>query len=179
MAIQVALLRGINVGRCNRIAMSDLRALLGTLGFPGVESLLQSGNLVFDSGRRTAAELECLLEVETARRLNVPVHYVVRSAKEWGMVVARNPFPEEAKHDPSHLVVMFLKTTPPAPEVQALQDATRPERIRSEGKHLYVVYPEGIGDSKLTNALIEKKLGVRGTARNWNTVLKLAALCKL
>ena len=61
--------------------------------------------------------------------------------------------------------------------MQALQAAIQgPERIRADGKHLYVVYPAGIGRSKLTNSLIEKKLGTRSTGRNWNTVLKLSAL---
>jgi uncharacterized protein (DUF1697 family) len=93
-------------------------------------------------------------------------------------VVAGNPFPDEAERDPGHLVVMFLKTAPRAKAVQALQAAIEgPESVRAAGKHLYVAYPAGIGRSKLTNTLIEKKLGVRGTGRNWNTVLKRAALC--
>jgi uncharacterized protein (DUF1697 family) len=179
MAIHVALLRGINVGGQNLVAMADLRELLGALGFAGVQSLLQSGNLVFDGGHRTGAELERLLEVETAKRLGVAADYVVRSAAEWGTLIARNPFREEAKRAPGHLLVMFLKTAPRARDVQALQAAILgPERIRSAGKQLYVVYPEGIGRSKFTGTLIEKNLGVRGTGRNWNTVLKLAALCQ-
>jgi uncharacterized protein (DUF1697 family) len=178
MSIHVALLRGINVGGRNRVAMSELRELLGALGFAGAKSLLQSGNLVFESDGRTATELERLLEVATARRLDVTADYLVRSADEWQTMVAGNPFPEEAERDPGHLVVMFLKTAPRAEDVQALQAAIEgPERIRAEGKHLYVAYAAGIGRSKLTSTLIEKKLGVRGTGRNWNTVLKLAALC--
>jgi uncharacterized protein (DUF1697 family) len=178
MTIHVALLRGINVGGRNLVAMSDLRELLETLGFPGAKSLLQSGNLVFESNRRTGAELEHLLEAETAKRLGVAADYLVRSAEEWEAVVARNPFPEEAKRDPAHLLVMFLKAAPQARDVQALQTAIEgPERLQARGKHLYVVYPAGIGRSKLTGTLIEKKLGVRGTGRNWNTVLKLAGLC--
>jgi uncharacterized protein (DUF1697 family) len=149
------------------------------LEFTGVKSLLQSGNLVFESPRRTGDELERLLEEETARRLNVTPDYVVRSAEEWEAVVARNPFPEEAKRDPGRLLVVFLKTAPQAKDVRALQDAIKgPETVRSVGKQLYVVYPDGMGRSKLTNTLIEKKLNRRGTARNWNTVLKLAALCQ-
>jgi uncharacterized protein (DUF1697 family) len=178
MAMHVALLRGINVGGHNLVAMSDLRNLLGALGFAGAKSLLQSGNLVFDSERLTGTELERLLEVETAKRLGVTPDYLVRSAAEWGTLVARNPFPQEAKDDPAHLLVMCLKAAVPAKNVQALRAAIKgAERVRAVGKQLYVVYPEGIGRSKLTNTLIEKKLGVRGTGRNWNTVLKLAALC--
>src|SRR5260370_20147967 len=159
MPIQIALLRAINVGGRNQVAMSDLRDLLGVLGFAGAKSLLQSGNLVFESDRRTSAGLERLLEVETAKRLGVTADYLVRSAAEWETIVARNPFPSEAKRDPSHLVIMFLKAAAQAKDVQALQAAIQgPESVRAEGKHLYVVYPAGIGSSKLTNILIEKKL---------------------
>jgi len=177
MSIHVALLRGINVGGRNMVAMSDLRNLLEALGFADARSLLQSGNLVFRSNRRTGSSLERLLEIETAKRLAVSIDYLVRSREEWDKIVARNPFPDEAKRDPSHLVVTFLKSVPQANDVKALQAAIRgPEIVRSEGKQLYVVYPNGIGRSKLTNTLIEKTLASRATGRNWNTVLKLAAL---
>src|SRR5262245_19230826 len=99
MSRQVALLRGINVGGHNKLAISDLRELFEGLGFTHVSSLLQSGNLVFHADRRTGAALECLLEAETAKRFNVSADYLVRSAKEWQRVVAGNPFPKEAELD--------------------------------------------------------------------------------
>jgi uncharacterized protein (DUF1697 family) len=177
MPIHIALLRGINVGGRNLVSMSDLRDLLQDLGFRGVKSLLQSGNLIFHSDRRTGTALERLLEVESENRLDVSADYFVRTSGEWENVVARNPFPEEAKRDPSHLIVLFLKEAPEMKDVKALQATIRgPEIVRADGKQLYIVYPAGIGDSKLTNAVIEKTLGLRGTGRNWNTVLKLAAL---
>lgn len=179
MSMHVALLRAINVGGRNKVAMSDLRDLLESLGFAGARSLLQSGNLVFPSDRLTGAALERRLEVETAKRFNLSVDFLCRTGKEWETIVAHNPFPEAAEHDPSHLVVVFLKSAPPATDVKALQAAiVGPEVVRCDGKQLYAVYPAGIGESKLTNALIEKKLGTRGTARNWNTILKLAALVR-
>jgi uncharacterized protein (DUF1697 family) len=179
MSIQVALLRGINVGGRCLVAMAELRALVEELGFSDVKTLLQSGNLVFEGDRRKGVELERLLETETTRRLNVTVDYVVRSAKEWQEVIAGDPFPKEARLDPSHLVVVFLKAKPQAQDVQALEAAIRgPERLHALSKHLYIVYPIGIGQSKLTGTVIEKKVGLRGTARNWNTVMKLAALCE-
>jgi uncharacterized protein (DUF1697 family) len=177
MPNHIALLRGINVGGRNLVAMSDLRNLLGAMGFTGAQSLLQSGNLIFQSDRRTGTALERLLEAETKKRLAASVAYFVRTAAEWETIVARNPFPDEAKRDPGHLVVQFLKEEPGVDKVKALQAAIRgPEIVRTEGRQLYVVYPAGIGKSKLTNALIEKTLGQRGTGRNWNTVQKLAAL---
>jgi uncharacterized protein (DUF1697 family) len=179
MSIHVAFLRGINVGGHNKVTMSDLRDLLGELGFAGVTSLLQSGNLVFESDRQTGACLERLLEKETAQRLGVSADYVLRSADELEKTVAHNPFPKEAKDNPSHLLVMFLKTAPPAKEVDALRASIQgPEIIGCDGKQLYIAYPAGIGRSKLTATVIEQKLASRGTARNWNTIRKLLALSK-
>ncbi len=177
MRVYLALLRGINVGGHKQVAMADLRALLTHLGFLDARSLLQSGNLVFRGNARTGAHLERLLEAEAAKRLHLQTDFFVRTAEEWKALVAQNPFRKEAERDPGHLLVMFLKDAPDVASVEALQAAiTGPERVRAEGRHAYVVYPIGIGRSRLTNALIEKKLGTRGTGRNWNTVLKLGAL---
>jgi uncharacterized protein (DUF1697 family) len=180
MPIQIALLRAINVGGHAAVAMADLRDLLTRLGLLEPQSLLQSGNLVFRSGPGTGAALERLLETEAEKRLRLRTDFFVRTAPEWKAVVARNPFGREAERDPGHLLVMFLKELPDAGRVKAVQAAIKgPEVVRAEGRQLYIVYPEGIGRSRLTGTLIEKKLGGRGTARNWNTVLKLAALAKL
>src|SRR3954470_18627202 len=110
MPVHIALLRGINVGGRNLVAMAALRELCSDLGFAGATTLLQSGNVVFRSSRKADATLERLLERETAERLGVAADYVVRSADEWEQVVARNPFPKQATDDPSHLIVMFLKS---------------------------------------------------------------------
>lgn len=177
MPMHVALLRGINVGGHNPIAMSDLRDLLGRLGLTDARSLLQSGNLVFGSHRLTGEKLEHLLETETAKRLAVTADYLVRTADEWRAIIAKNPFPDEAERDPSHLLVMCLKAAAAKKDVQALEAAIRgPEIVRAIGRQLYLVYPAGIGRSKLTGTLIENRLKTRGTARNWNTVQKLAEL---
>jgi uncharacterized protein (DUF1697 family) len=177
MSAQVALLRGINVGGHAMVSMSDLRGLLERLGFQDVRSLLQSGNLVFRGGRRTGSSLEDFLEAEARKALGVQADFIVRTGVEWAALVARNPFPVEAKRDPGHLTVVFLKEAANAKEVEALRAAIRGrEVIQGDGRHLYAVYPDGMGRSKLTHALIESKLGTRGTARNWNTVLKINAL---
>src|SRR5262245_20317626 len=114
MAVQIALLRAINVAGHNCVSMSDLRDLLTALRFTNVKSLLQSGNLIFSTDRSTGTALESLLEKETAKRLEVSTDYLIRTAAEWKKAVARNPFPKEAISDPGHLVLMFLKTAPKA-----------------------------------------------------------------
>jgi uncharacterized protein (DUF1697 family) len=177
MSIYVALLRGINVGGRNLITMADLRDLFEGLGFAGVQSLLQSGNLVFRSNHTPGDTLERLLRSESEKRWQRSIDYFVRTAQEWETIVARNPFPDEAESDPSHLVVLFMEQAPDAKGVAALRAAINgPEVVRVVGKQVYVVYPAGIGRSKLTSTLIEQKLGSRGTGQNWNTIRKLAAI---
>ena len=177
MTTHIALLRGVNVGGHKKVAMSDLRDFVTDLGFDDVRSLIQSGNLVFQGGARTGADLERMLEVAARERLDLRTSFFVRTAGEWKAIIAQNPFSDAAESDPSHLVVMCLKDTPPPDAMQALQDAIEgPEVVRAEGRNLYIVYPAGIGRSKLTLKLIENKLSTQGTGRNWNTMLKLAAL---
>jgi uncharacterized protein (DUF1697 family) len=170
----IALLRGINVGGHKKVAMSDLLALLKRLGFDDAKTLLQSGNLVFRTAGKTAAQLERQLEAEVLKRLDLETKFFVRSEEEWKAVVAGNPFQSEARKDPARLIVMFLERTAEAENVRALQAAIKGrETFRTGDRHLYMVYPDGMGTSKLTNAVIERKLAMRATARNWNTVLKL------
>jgi uncharacterized protein (DUF1697 family) len=170
----MALLRAVNVGGHKPVSMSDLRDLLARLGFASVRSILQSGNLVFQGTARPGAHIERLLETEAAKCVALETDFFVRTADEWQAVIEKNPFRKEAERDPGHLVVACLKDAPNAQRATGLQAAiVGREVVRAAGKHLYIVYPDGIGRSRLTNALIEKKLETRATGRNWNTVLKL------
>ena len=178
MTVYIALLRAINVGGRNRVAMTDLRALASDVGVSEPQTLLQSGNLVFRSDGRRSEDLEALFEAETAKRLNVQTDFLVRTAAEWSAIVENNPFPSEAKADPSHLLVMPLKSSAKLEDVEALQSTIKgSEIVRLGSRHIYLSYPDGIGGSKLTAARIEKALGNTGTARNWNTALKLLEMC--
>ncbi|HEY6089611.1 MAG TPA: DUF1697 domain-containing protein [Gemmatimonadaceae bacterium] len=177
-ATHIGLLRGINVGGHRQVGMTNLRNFLTDLGFENVRSLLQSGNLVFESRSRTGAELERHLETEAAKRLALEVDFFVRTAEEWKTIVRQNPFRKEAEADPGHLVVLFLKSAPAPKDVALLQaDIVGPELVKAKGRQAYIYYPAGQGRSKLTNAMIEKRIG-RGTARNWNTVMKLDVVAK-
>jgi uncharacterized protein (DUF1697 family) len=175
----VALLRAVNVGGRGTLPMARLRELAAGLRFEAPETLLQSGNLVFRARASTKPlAVEHLLEAALASRLDVHADVCVRTAAEWRRLVERNPFPEEAESDPGHLLVMALKRPAGAAEVEALRASIAGrELVRAGGTHLYLFYPDGIGRSRLTAAVIERAVGTRGTARNWNTVLKLDALC--
>jgi uncharacterized protein (DUF1697 family) len=175
----ISVLRAINLGSHNKIAMSDLRAMLQKIGCEEPKTVVLSGNVVFKSAIGAADKVEKLLEDASTKHLGVTTDYFVRTAKEWQAIIAANPFPSEARNDPGHLVMMCLRDVPSAAQVKALQAAIKGrEVVRVKGKHAYFVYPDGIGRSKLTIKLIEKVLGTRGTARNWNTVLKLGELAQ-
>ena len=165
MATRIALLRAINVGGHRKIAMAELRDLMAELGFSDMQSILQTGNLVFSCKALSGTALERHLEIEAEKRLGFCAEFCVRSDRQWARVIADNPFPVEAERDPSRLIVLFLKKAPSASGVEALQAAIRgPEIVR------------GVGNSRLTSSLIERKLGTLGTGRNWNTVLKIGKL---
>jgi uncharacterized protein (DUF1697 family) len=175
---RIALLRAINLAGFNRVAMADLRELMTSLGLEDVTTLLQSGNVVFRS-KETPDRLEQLLERAAEKEFGLRLDFFVRTADEWKAMIAANPFRDEAKSDPGHLLAVALKAAPAAAQVTALQQAIKGrEIVRAKGRFAYIVYPDGIGRSKLTSALSEKMLGTRGTGRNWNTVLKLAALAE-
>jgi uncharacterized protein (DUF1697 family) len=179
MTTYIALLRAVNLGAHNKVAMADLLGFFTQLGFESPRTLLQSGNAVFRGIGRMPANVEGLLEEEAVRRLGLRTDFFVRTAAEWQQIIARNPFPDEAERDPGHLVVLCLKDAPAGTSVRELQAAiTGPEIVTVIGRQAYVVYPDGIGRSRLTIALLEKKLRTRGTGRNWNTVLKLGALAR-
>ena len=177
MPVYIGLLRAVNLGGGSTVRMEDLRGLLRRMGFEDVRTLLQSGNAVFRTSPVRESELGHLLAERVAHDLNVPTEVFVRSSEEWESVLSENPFPREARDDPSHLVVVALRTAPPTDRWTALTDAIPGrERVRGSGRHAFVVYPDGIGRSRLTMARIEKCLGTSGTARNWNTATKLAAI---
>lgn len=169
MAAHIALLRAVNVGG-RTVKMAELKSLFEDLGFPGARTLLQSGNVVFGA-EGADAELEARLEAAFASTIGFAADVLVRSAAEWACAIEANPFAEEAARDPSHTLLMCLKAAP-----TGALDWPGPERIAVNGRDAYLFYPEGIGRSKLTTAVIEKALGVRGSGRNWNTVLKLSSL---
>jgi uncharacterized protein (DUF1697 family) len=175
LTVYIALLRSVNVGGNGRLVMADLREMAEGLGHTNVRTLVATGNLIFESKRKTPARLEKELEDAALKRLDLTVDIIVRTAKEWAAVVEANPFPEMAKDDPSHLVVMAMKKKPTAAGVEAVRAAVKgPEVVEAAGRELYITYPSGIGTSPLSGAVIERRLGMRGTARNWNTVTRIA-----
>src|SRR5215831_14221606 len=172
----ICLLRGINLGGYKKVAMADLRALLTKMGLEDVQTVLQSGNAVFSARSKSPAALESQLEAEFEKALKLTVDFHLRTADEWRKLIDANPFTAEAMKDPARLMLTCYKAPLDPAKVKAVQAAiTGRERMRPDGRHLYMTFPDGFGNSKAA-VLVGKAFGA-GTARNWNTVLKLAALC--
>jgi uncharacterized protein (DUF1697 family) len=174
-ANRLALLRAVNVGG-RKVAAGDLVKLCNVTGCAEVRTVLQSGNVVFTS-RLPNERLERNLRAAAQPHLKLDVEFFVRTAGEWHATLKQNPFVVEAREDPAHLLLLALKTAPTTAQVAALRGAIKGrERVAAAGSHLFAYYPDGIGESKVTLALIERHLETRGTGRNWNTAMKIAAL---
>lgn len=172
----VALLRGINVGRAKRVAMADLRALLADLGYTDVRTVLQSGNAVLTGDEADHHEQAARIEAALLERTGVPARCLVRTAAELRDVVDGHPLAEVAV-DGSRMLVHFLSAVPD-PALLAEHDpvALDPEHTRLGPGVLYQWCPDGVLAAPPVGAVVEQHLGTFVTARNWNTVGKLAAL---
>lgn len=170
----VALLRGINVGGNRRIKMDPLKSVFRTIGLTDPVALLQSGNIMFasDEGDIQALTKEIENAVELAFGFRVDV--VIRTGREMAELLDSHPFTETQLEDPRMAHVMFFKDHPDPDRYGDLRAAHEgPEEIRLIGHELFIHYPDGSGRSRLTGSAIEKFLGAKGTARNWNTILKI------
>ena len=166
MPVFIALLRAINVGGTGKLPMSDLRSLCEKVGFRKVRTYIASGNVVAEKGD-AEAEAKAALEAELQAYAGKPVGMIVRTAAEMSKVLANNPFTDRSA---SRTVAIFLDH---ALSPDALKDVKGQanEELRLGAREIYVHYPEGIGRSKLR---IPAAGG--GTARNMNTIAKLAAM---
>jgi uncharacterized protein (DUF1697 family) len=172
----VALLRAVNLGAHNKVSMPALRALVEALGFEDVRTYVQSGNVVFKGAARDHGEVGRTIEDELERRLGLRVAVLLRGGGELAEILAGNPFVSGGT-EPARLHVTFLSDVPDPVRVLALDPGrSPPDELRVAGREVYLHCPDGYGRSKLTNAYIERALGVAATTRNWNTVTKLAEL---
>lgn len=156
--------------------MAEFASCLTSIGCVEPKTVLQSGNAVV--GVPTPLSLtEPLIHAALLDQTGVDADVFVRTAAEWQTLVDANPFGREAHIEPSKLVAMVVRKTPSKADVAKLRASiSGPECLEMGDRVLYISYPDGQGRSKLTGAAIERALGTRGTARNWNTVTKLLTL---
>jgi uncharacterized protein (DUF1697 family) len=166
MTVFIALLRAVNVGGTGKLLMTELKRLCEKAGFRDVRTYIASGNVVAERDG-AEAKAKAALEAQLTTYAGGPVGVIVRTGAEMSEVIANNPFPERAA---SRTVAIFLDA---APAEDALSRVTgkQNEEIRLGAREIYVHYPDGIGRSKLRIPAARD-----GTARNMNTVAKLAAM---
>ena len=168
MPAYIALLRAVNVGGTGKLPMTDLKAMCEQAGFAKVKTYIASGNVVFES-KLSESRVKAALEAALASYAGKPVPVAIRTAAEMAAVLAANPFPEMPGN---RTVAIFLDTPPPA---DALEAATgqNGEEMRLGLREIYVYYGDGMADSRLKIPAAKN-----GTARNMNTVAKLAELAR-
>jgi uncharacterized protein (DUF1697 family) len=172
----VGLLRGVNVGGKNRVAMRDLIALFEDEGCADVATHIQSGNVIFRAGQRLAERLSRSFEQRSQERLGCSVQLLLRSSAELDQISRANPFLKTGAEE-SGLHVAFLRDQPDAPRAAALDPArSPPDEFIVRGREIYLHCPNGMGRTRLSNAWFDSKLATVSTVRNWRTVLALRDL---
>jgi uncharacterized protein (DUF1697 family) len=168
----------VNVGGKNRIPMAGLKSALTSLGLEDVVTYVQSGNVVFACPAAAGDALARSIEKQIAGAFGLEITVVIRTRAELARIVDANPFSLDDV-EPAKLHVMFLDAHPSAKAIAGLDPAlSPPDEFAVHGSEIYVHYPGGSGRSRLTVGYVERRLGVRATARNWNTVRKLLELAE-
>jgi uncharacterized protein (DUF1697 family) len=176
VATFIALLRAVNVGG-RKLPMADLRRLAERLGLTEVQTYIQSGNLVF-TGTGATTSIAARLEDAIAAEFGIDVPIILRTAKQWtAYLTVPKAFSRPAAETPNRLMLGLSRAPPAAGAVAAIRErATNGEQVEILGDGLWFHYAKGVADSKLTPAFIDKAVGSPLTARNWNTVRKLAQM---
>ena len=181
MPTYVILLRAVNVGGYGKLSMAEFRKMLTGLGFTNVETYIQSGNAVVDA-KASAAKVAQAISGGLEKMLGVSPGVVVRTHEQLEQLIQENPFAKEAV-DGTKVHVAFL-SGPAAPAAKVALERivqlypNRRDRYHLAREHIYFHLPDGAAETKFTGKTLDKALGVIGTGRNWNTVLKLCAMSK-
>ena len=179
MTAVIAMLRAVNVGGHNKIKMDELRELCETLGFGEPRTFIQSGNVIFRSQEKSLIKLGEKLEAGIESRFGFRPDAILRTAASLESAAATNPFAARSELDPAKLLITFLKSDP-GDEARRRVHAIKvdPEQLHAIGAEIYIHFPDGQGKSKLPAAAIQKAIGVPGTARNMNSVLKMLEMAR-
>ncbi|MCK5004772.1 MAG: DUF1697 domain-containing protein [Candidatus Aminicenantes bacterium] len=174
----ISILRGINVGGFKKIKMDDLRALYELSGFGKVVTYIQSGNVIFETEIKNKNVLKGKIERAIERKYGFFVPVEIRTNREIKSIIKNCPFGSiDPVEEGTKVSVTFLSSKPSEVKVFEIQKHIfTPDKLVIKGEEAYLYCPNGYGKSKLSNAFLEKKLGVSATTRNWKSVHKLYEL---
>ena len=177
MTTYIAFLRGINVSGQKIIKMVELKKMFETIGFKNVRTYIQSGNVVFESASSNSEIICKNTENGLQASLGYKVTVILRTTKEIEDIIKNNPFKTEIKNEDFKLYVTMLSGSPEKAKIKELEsiDSTGDEFI-CKCREIYILCKKGYSDTIFSNNFIEKKLGVRATSRNWNTMNKILAI---
>lgn len=164
----------------NSIKMTDLALLYKDLGFSNAETYIQSGNVIFSYvGEGSPSDISQIIERAILEKFNYTVPVMVRSVKEIKELLSCNPFINEEKFDPSKMAVIFLNEEASDIQIQKVINVDYPpDRFEIIGKEIFIFCPNGFARTKLYTNFFEKKMGVKGTARNWKTITTIMRIGK-
>lgn len=172
---QIALLRGVNLGKHNRVPMAELRGEMAALEFGEVATHLQSGNVVF-SATISADAAERVIAEGIASRFGIEVPVLVRTRDELAALITADPLAGVAT-DPAKYLVTFLSAKPDPDRFAALEPP-EPELVRFGEREVFVWCPDGVRNTRVSQSWLERRLGVTATSRNWSTVERLLAIAE-
>jgi uncharacterized protein (DUF1697 family) len=178
MNTYIALLRGINVAGKNKIKMVELKQLFLNLGCKEVITYIQSGNVVFKSDNSEISKIEQQIKVAIKKKLDYNIKVIIITKKDIETVFTSNPFLANGNPDITKMCVTFLSDFPSSENILQLKEYTSnySDEYKINKKHIFLYCPAGFAKTKLTNNLIEKKLQLNATSRNWKTITKLVEL---
>jgi len=179
MKVVVCMLRGVNVGGHNKVAMEALRTLYASLGLHDAQTYVQSGNVVFRTKETNLVLLAAKIESAIERGFGFRPSVILRTTSELRAAIAASPFAARSGIEPNKLLVTFLAGSPSAEaRKKALGIKADPEELHIRERELYTYFPNGMARPKLSMARVERALKIPGTGRNWNTVSKLLEMAE-
>ena len=174
MPVLISMLRGINVGGHNKVDMAALRALYKSLKFEEPRTYVQSGNVIFRTKEKISSALAKKIQTAIEHKFGCHPEVILRTSEELRKTIAATPFPATRGLEPGKVLVTFLAADPgPDANAALLKLKSNPEELHLKGRELYIYFPNGAGKSRLPWSSIAKLLKTEGTARNWNSVVRI------
>jgi uncharacterized protein (DUF1697 family) len=178
MPVHICLLRGVNMAGHNKIKMTDLKEMFRKLGFPDAETFIQTGNIIFTADSiYSSVELTLKIESEIRKGFGLEIAALLRSKGDLERILSSNPFVTLNEFNPARSAVIFLYKELFKKDLEKLAEVDYPpDKFKVIGKEIFIYCPNGFGRTKLYTNFFENKTGVKGTARNWNTINTLFGL---
>ena len=179
MTTYISMLRGVNVSGYNVIKMNEFYKLYSDLGYSNIKTYIQSGNIIFQTVNTLPTYLEKIISEKIKEMFGLNINVFVFETDEYKRIIDNNPFISEQTKDIACQYISFLSSEPLVENLEKIrQKLSTNEELIIHGKTLYLYYPNGYSNSKINNNIIETKLNVISSTRNWRTCIKLLEIAE-